>query len=346
MLLTTSFLLLVVHLTSQKSPNIAFDLSHLVVGEYPWDIDGPCQVYVERLSVAIGKIVQCAANFTIPPKVCTNCIEEYMDYKYVEYDTKHVTNVTSLDNTTCSDVIYRNYLLSYVNELSQSVDSRIWDISRCGDCLTPIWDYENNTKNYDYSLKVIDFKMNDTARLWNHVWNCSTAQKREKEYVPVTITAGLLVLFTVFFYLSSYIQGGGEARRFVQYSRLTDPRPARQHLLSTTASDANLSSRASRLDTSLDKSIVSSSPSPQPTRLILGRDMSHKAAPLEEGVDQLGQWRERCADHVADLKQLLDDCNDRVNSRTNTEETCHQEMVDYIHHLDDCAMPKAFAALK
>lgn len=93
--------------------------------------------------------------------------------------------------------------------------------------------------------------------------------------------------------------------------------------------------------------------------------MSHKAAALEEGVDQLGQWRERCADHVADLKacififlninsehssfctqylimiwycqssilsrlklfylqQLLDDCNDRVNSRTNTEETCHQ----------------------
>lgn len=40
MLLTTSFLLLVVHLTSQKSPNIAFDLSHLVDGEYPWDIDG------------------------------------------------------------------------------------------------------------------------------------------------------------------------------------------------------------------------------------------------------------------------------------------------------------------
>lgn len=103
--------------------------------------------------------------------------------------------------------------------------------------------------------------------------------------------------------------------------------------------------------------------------MVKGRDMSHKAAPLEEGVDQLGQWRERCADHVADLKvclfifvtmmpnsgtilirlvfsmfddyfilpiiirsrlkvfslqQLLDDCNDRVNSRTNTEETCHQ----------------------
>uniref|UniRef100_A0A0K0CVD5 Cytochrome b-c1 complex subunit 6 n=1 Tax=Angiostrongylus cantonensis TaxID=6313 RepID=A0A0K0CVD5_ANGCA len=68
--------------------------------------------------------------------------------------------------------------------------------------------------------------------------------------------------------------------------------------------------------------------------------------PLEEGVDQLTQWRERCADHAADFKALLDECNDRVNSRTNTEETCHQEMLDYIHHLDQCAMPKAFKALK
>jgi|UniRef100_A0AC35FTU7 ubiquinol-cytochrome c reductase subunit 6 len=68
--------------------------------------------------------------------------------------------------------------------------------------------------------------------------------------------------------------------------------------------------------------------------------------PLEENVDQLGQYRERCADHVTKFKELLDECNDRVNSRTKTEETCHQEMVDYIHHLDHCAMPKAFASLK
>ncbi|KAI6242985.1 Cytochrome b-c1 complex subunit 6 [Aphelenchoides fujianensis] len=67
---------------------------------------------------------------------------------------------------------------------------------------------------------------------------------------------------------------------------------------------------------------------------------------LEEGVDQLTQYREKCADHVAKFKELLDECNDRVNSRSNTEETCHQEMVDYIHHLDHCAMPKAFRSLK
>ncbi|VDO23902.1 unnamed protein product [Haemonchus placei] len=52
--------------------------------------------------------------------------------------------------------------------------------------------------------------------------------------------------------------------------------------------------------------------------------MKEHNEPLEENVDQLTQWRERCADHVSDLKSMLDECNDRVNSRTNTEETCHQ----------------------
>ncbi|KAI6184346.1 Cytochrome b-c1 complex subunit 6 [Aphelenchoides bicaudatus] len=67
---------------------------------------------------------------------------------------------------------------------------------------------------------------------------------------------------------------------------------------------------------------------------------------LEEGVDQLTYFREKCAGHVSKFKEVLDECNDRVNSRSNTEETCNQEMIDYIHALDHCAMPKAFAALK
>ncbi|RCN42501.1 Ubiquinol-cytochrome C reductase hinge protein [Ancylostoma caninum] len=80
--------------------------------------------------------------------------------------------------------------------------------------------------------------------------------------------------------------------------------------------------------------------------VIFGWRMPEHNEPLEEGVDQLTQWRERCADHVADFKALLDECNDRVNSRSNTDEVCHQEMTDFVHHLDECAMPKAFAALK
>ncbi|GMT13306.1 hypothetical protein PFISCL1PPCAC_4603, partial [Pristionchus fissidentatus] len=307
MRLLTLFLLLLVQFTSQIVPNIVYDVSSNLEREDPWDIDGPCQVYVERLSGALGKMVQCAANYTIPPKVCTNCLDHYIHYRHVEYDTKHLDNVYSLDNSTCSDVIYRNYLLSYVNELSQSIDSRIWDISRCSDCIDIKFNFtHNNETEYFYNPNVISFKsklelwrdcvsnyteagsllveqnntvicnncddlfkdlyafywkiyvtpdvqfcvdvettMNDTARLWNDVWNCSTVQSRQHEVIPAITTAGLLVLFTVFFYLSSYIQGGGEARRFVQYSRMADPRPARQRLLSTSASETNLSSRSS-----------------------------------------------------------------------------------------------------
>ncbi|CAI4221752.1 unnamed protein product [Auanema sp. JU1783] len=73
---------------------------------------------------------------------------------------------------------------------------------------------------------------------------------------------------------------------------------------------------------------------------------SHNEEPLDPEADQLTQFRERCADHVSDLKAVLDECNDRVNSKNETEETCHQEMMDYVHHLDECAMPKAFKSLK
>ena len=52
--------------------------------------------------------------------------------------------------------------------------------------------------------------------------------------------------------------------------------------------------------------------------------MSDDDAPLEEGVDQLQQWRDRCAKKFPELKAQLDECNDRVNSRKNTEETCVQ----------------------
>ncbi|CEF63100.1 Cytochrome b-c1 complex, subunit 6 family and Ubiquinol-cytochrome C reductase hinge domain-containing protein [Strongyloides ratti] len=67
---------------------------------------------------------------------------------------------------------------------------------------------------------------------------------------------------------------------------------------------------------------------------------------IEEGVDQLQHYREKCEEKVSHFKEILETCNARVESRTNTEETCHEEMVEYIQHLDHCAMPKAFAALK
>ncbi|XGW05208.1 hypothetical protein V3C99_015971 [Haemonchus contortus] len=74
--------------------------------------------------------------------------------------------------------------------------------------------------------------------------------------------------------------------------------------------------------------------------------MHSEDRPLDPGVDQLKQWRDRCAEKFPDLKSALDECNARVNSRKHTEETCNQEMFDFVKHVDRCAIRKAFASLK
>ena len=35
-------------------------------------------------------------------------------------------------------------------------------------------------------------------------------------------------------------------------------------------------------------------------------------------------------------KEIYDSCATRVNSRSKTEETCHEEMMDYVHCVDHC----------
>ncbi|ETN74847.1 hypothetical protein NECAME_12687 [Necator americanus] len=56
----------------------------------PWDVDGPCQEYVVKFARVQANMVQCATNWSIPPKVCTNCWEQYIAFKHVEYETKHL----------------------------------------------------------------------------------------------------------------------------------------------------------------------------------------------------------------------------------------------------------------
>ena len=34
--------------------------------------------------------------------------------------------------------------------------------------------------------------------------------------------------------------------------------------------------------------------------------------------------------------EKLEECNTRVSAKTETEETCAQELYDYIHHVDHC----------
>uniref|UniRef100_A0A0N4ZCQ3 Osteopetrosis-associated transmembrane protein 1 n=1 Tax=Parastrongyloides trichosuri TaxID=131310 RepID=A0A0N4ZCQ3_PARTI len=122
-----------------------------------WDLNSPCQPYIEKFSVAISKMSECAANYSSPPKVCTNCHDQYATFKELEYDIKHLTNVTSLDNTTCSQVIYGQYLLSYIQNIADSLTHQVWDNSRCDSCLNIVWDFEGGHSSISLDNKTSDF---------------------------------------------------------------------------------------------------------------------------------------------------------------------------------------------
>merc|ERR1711863_87120 len=64
----------------------------------------------------------------------------------------------------------------------------------------------------------------------------------------------------------------------------------------------------------------------------------------EDLVDPAVEIKEACANSAACIssKERLDACNERVNSKENTEETCLEEILDFYHCMDHCAGPKIF----
>lgn len=66
-----------------------------------------------------------------------------------------------------------------------------------------------------------------------------------------------------------------------------------------------------------------------------------------EIVDPLTTLREECQQaHCDKYKIKLDTCNDRVNSRKKTAETCYEELLDLFHCVDHCASHSLFSKLK
>ncbi|KAI4487009.1 hypothetical protein M0802_012109 [Mischocyttarus mexicanus] len=66
-----------------------------------------------------------------------------------------------------------------------------------------------------------------------------------------------------------------------------------------------------------------------------------------ELVDPQTVLREKCsAKHCEKFKEILGTCNDRVNSRKKTEETCFEELIDYVHCVDHCVAETLFSKLK
>ncbi|XP_043462098.1 cytochrome b-c1 complex subunit 6, mitochondrial [Leptopilina heterotoma] len=68
----------------------------------------------------------------------------------------------------------------------------------------------------------------------------------------------------------------------------------------------------------------------------------------DELVDPQKVLRETCGQQkkCIELQNRLNTCNDRVNSRKNTEETCLEEIVDLVQCVDHCVAKTLFSKLK
>lgn len=58
----------------------------------------------------------------------------------------------------------------------------------------------------------------------------------------------------------------------------------------------------------------------------------------EDLVDPQDELKESCSERqeCVKLKEIFDDCEERVQSRSNTTETCSQELLDFLHCVDHC----------
>ncbi|KAH7964811.1 hypothetical protein HPB49_001475 [Dermacentor silvarum] len=68
----------------------------------------------------------------------------------------------------------------------------------------------------------------------------------------------------------------------------------------------------------------------------------------DELVDPLDTVRDKCRAEAkcAAFGEKLQECNDRVNSRSQTLETCTEELFDFLHCVDHCAAKDIFKQLK
>ncbi|XP_037922174.1 cytochrome b-c1 complex subunit 6, mitochondrial [Hermetia illucens] len=68
----------------------------------------------------------------------------------------------------------------------------------------------------------------------------------------------------------------------------------------------------------------------------------------QELVDPQTELREKCNEHghIKEHFAKYQECNDRVNGRSKTTETCVEELFDYLHELDHCVAKTLWSKLK
>jgi ubiquinol-cytochrome c reductase subunit 6 len=67
----------------------------------------------------------------------------------------------------------------------------------------------------------------------------------------------------------------------------------------------------------------------------------------EDLIDPQEVLRGECTEKkCSGYENRLKECNDRVNSRTKTAETCMEEVIDFMHCVDHCVAKSLFSKLK
>jgi len=67
----------------------------------------------------------------------------------------------------------------------------------------------------------------------------------------------------------------------------------------------------------------------------------------EDLVDPATVIKEKCAEtDCTKYKERLDECNNRVQSKNKTTETCFEEILDFYHCVDHCAAKEIFKHVK
>jgi ubiquinol-cytochrome c reductase subunit 6 len=67
----------------------------------------------------------------------------------------------------------------------------------------------------------------------------------------------------------------------------------------------------------------------------------------EDLIDPATAIKEACAENACtSYKARLDECEERVKSKTKTTETCFEEILDFYHCVDHCAAKDIFKHVK
>ncbi|XP_034970111.1 cytochrome b-c1 complex subunit 6, mitochondrial-like [Zootoca vivipara] len=68
----------------------------------------------------------------------------------------------------------------------------------------------------------------------------------------------------------------------------------------------------------------------------------------EELLDPLTTVTEHCEqiEKCVKARELLEECNARLSSKSHTEEKCTEELFDFLHARDHCLAHKPFSKLK